>query len=127
MDKRIEAISIAKSRPIIAALKQMDAMQVKLLLVLDGEKFCSLLSIGDIQRAIIANVPLESPLEQILRERVNVARVGDSRERIITRMKERRNDFMPIVDDDKNIVDVIFWGPDDDGGYHGSVRGMWLP
>lgn len=109
MDKRIEAISIAKSRPIIAALKQMDAMKVKLLLVLDGEKFCSLLSIGDIQRAIIANVPLESPLEQILRERVNVARVGDSRERIITRMKERRNDFMPIVDDDKNIVDVIFW------------------
>lgn len=109
MDKRVEAISIAKSKPIIAALKQMDAMKVKLLLVLDGEKFCSLLSIGDIQRAIIANVPLESPLEQILRERVNVARVGDSRERIITRMKERRNDFMPIVDDDKNIVDVIFW------------------
>ncbi len=109
MDRRVEAISIAKSKPIIAALKQMDAMKVKLLLVLDGEKFCSLLSIGDIQRAIIANVPLESPLEQILRERVNVARVGDSRERIITRMKERRNDFMPIVDDDKNIVDVIFW------------------
>ena len=109
MDKRVEAISIAKSRPIIAALKQMDAMKVKLLLVLDGDKFCSLLSIGDIQRAIIANVPLESPLEHILRERVHVAKVGDSRERIIARMKERRNDFMPIVDDDKNIVDIIFW------------------
>lgn len=109
MDKRIAAISIAKSQPVIAALKQMDAMKVKLLLVLDGEKFCSLLSIGDIQRAIIANVPLESPVEKILRERVNVAKVGNSRERIIARMKERRNDFMPIVDDDKNIVDVIFW------------------
>lgn len=109
MDKLVEAISIAKSRPIIAALKQMDAMKVKLLLVLDDEKFCSLLSIGDIQRAIIANVPLESPIEQILRDKVHVAKIGDSRERIIARMKERRNDFMPIVDDDKNIVDVIFW------------------
>lgn len=109
MDKRVQTISIAKSQPIIAALKQMDAKKVKLLLVLDGNKFCSLLSIGDIQRAIIANVPLESPVEKILRERVNVAKVGDSRERIIARMKERRNDFMPIVDDDNNIVDIIFW------------------
>ena len=109
MDKRIQAISIAKSQPVIAALKQMDAMKVKLLLVLDGPKFCSLLSIGDIQRAIIANVPLESPIEYILREKVNVAKVGYSRERIIARMKDRRNDFMPIVDDDNNIVDIIFW------------------
>lgn len=109
MDKRVEAISIAKSRPIIAALKQMDAMKVKLLLVTDGDKFCSLLSIGDIQRAIIANVPLESPIEKILRDKVNVAKQGDDRERIITRMKERRIDFMPIVDEEGNIVDVIFW------------------
>lgn len=109
MDKRIDAISIAKTKPVIAALKQMDAMKVKLLLVLDEEKFCSLISIGDIQRAIIANVPLESPLERILREKVHVASVGDTRERIIARMKERRNDFMPIVDEYNNIVDVIFW------------------
>ena len=109
MDKRIQSISIAKAESIIVALKQMDAMKVKLLLVTDGEKFCSLLSIGDIQRAIIANVPLESPVEQILRSKVNVAKVGDDRERIIARMKERRNDFMPIVDDDDNIADVIFW------------------
>lgn len=109
MDKRIQAISIAKTRPVIAALKQMDAMKVKLLLITDGDKFCSLLSIGDIQRAIIANVPLESPIEQILRDKVNVAKVEDDRERIIARMKERRNDFMPIVDDEGNIVDVIFW------------------
>lgn len=109
MDKRIQAISIAKTMPVIAALKQMDAMKVKLLLVTDCDKFCSLLSIGDIQRAIIANVPLESPIEQILRDKVNVAKVGDDRERIIARMKERRNDFMPIVDNECNIADVIFW------------------
>lgn len=109
MDKRIQAISIAKTNPIIAALKQMDAMKVKLLLVLDDDKFCSLLSIGDIQRAIIANTPLESPIAGILRERVNVAKLGDDRDRIITRMKDRRNDFMPIVDEECNVVDVIFW------------------
>lgn len=109
MDKRIKDISIAKNTSIIAAIKQMDAMKVKLLLVLDGDRFYSLLSIGDIQRAIIANVPLEEPIFKILREKVNVARESDSREWIITRMKERRNDFMPIVDNERNIVDVVFW------------------
>lgn len=109
IDKRIETISIAKSQSIIAALKQMDAMKTKLLLVLDGEKFCSLLSIGDIQRAIIGNVSMDTPVESILRDKVNVANAEDSRERIISRMKERRNDFMPIVDEERNIVDVIFW------------------
>ncbi len=109
MDKRIHTISISKQEPILSALRQMDSSKVKLLLVLDDGKFCSLLSIGDIQRAIIANVPLDSPVENILRKKVNVARVEDSREKIIARMRERRNDFMPIIDDDNNVVDIIFW------------------
>lgn len=109
MDKRVKAISIPKNMPIIAALKQMDAMKVKLLLVLDEDKFSSLLSIGDIQRAIIANISLETPVERILREKVSVAKVDDDRMRIIARMKERRNDFMPIVDEYNNIIDIIFW------------------
>lgn len=109
MDKRIKNISISKSQTIIAALKQMDAMKTKLLLVLDGEKFCSLLSIGDIQRAIIGNVSMDTPVESILRGKVNVASSEEPRERIISRMKERRIDFMPIVDEEKNIIDIIFW------------------
>ena len=39
----------------------------------------------------------------------HVARVSDDKEQIKAFMRERRNDFMPIVDDDKKIVDVIFW------------------
>ncbi len=109
MDKRIEKIIIEKSTPIIAALKQMDALHVKLLLVLDNRKFHSLLSIGDIQRAIIANESLNTPIEQILRAKVKVAKVSDKREEIIAKMRERRNDFMPVIDDDNNIVDIIFW------------------
>ena len=109
MDKRIEKIIVEKSTPIIAALKQMDELHVKLLLVLDNGKFCSLLSIGDIQRAIIANESLNTHIEKILREKVNVARSTDQREEIIAKMRERRNDFMPIIDDNNKIVDIIFW------------------
>ena len=109
MKPGIENISINKSATIISALKQMDTEKVKLLLVQDNGKFHSLLSIGDIQRAIIANVSLDSSIECILRKTVKVAKPTDDKNAIKAKMKERRNDFMPIVDDDNNIVDVIFW------------------
>lgn len=109
MKPGIENISINKSATIISALKQMDVEKVKLLLVLDNGKFHSLISIGDIQRAIIANVSLDSTVECILRKSVKVAKPSDDKNAIKAKMKERRNDFMPIIDEDNNIVDIIFW------------------
>lgn len=109
MNSKIREISIDKQTSIIAALKQMDKNSHKLLLVLDNEKFHSLLSIGDIQRAIIANVQMEEPITKILRSEVRVANVNDDKDKIRSYMKERRNDFMPIIDDEKRVVDVIFW------------------
>lgn len=109
MDKRFNDISIEKTASVISALKQMDRQHLKLLLVTEQGRFYSLLSIGDVQRAIIANVSIESPVSNILRAKVNVAHATDEREDIIAHMKEYRNDFMPIVDDDNNIIDIVFW------------------
>lgn len=109
MQNDIICISIEKSASIISALKLMDKKHVKLLMVLDQGHYYSLLSIGDIQRAIIANADLQQPVESILRKRVNVARTTDSREDVIANMKKQRNEFMPIVDDEGNVVEVIFW------------------
>lgn len=109
MNARIDEVTISKDTTIISALKQMDEKKHKLLLILDGEKFYSLLSIGDIQRAIIGNVNLDEPVSNILRQEVRVANVNDDKEQIKSYMKERRNDFMPIVDNEKRLVDVIFW------------------
>ena len=109
MKQSIKHISIEKNASIITALKQMDRYHVKLLVVTDNSHFHSLLSIGDIQRAIIANLSLETAIEKILRQKVNVAKPTDSREDIIVRMKKRRNEFMPIVDENNNIIDIIFW------------------
>lgn len=109
MNTKIKEVSIDKSTSIIAAMKQMDETRHRLLLVLDQERFYSLLSIGDIQRAIIANVPLEESIGKILRSEVRVAKDSDNKEQIKAHMLERRNDFMPIIDAKKQVVDVIFW------------------
>lgn len=109
MNPIIKNITVEKDISIINALKRMDEKKHKLLLVLDNGMFYSLLSIGDIQRAIISNVSLDEPVYSILRAEVRVANVTDDIEQIKAHMKERRNDFMPIIDDKRNVVDVIFW------------------
>ena len=109
LDERFQDIIIDRKTSIISALKIMDRKHIKLLLVLDNELFYSLLSIGDIQRAIIAGVATDVAVESILRKKVNVASVSDSKEQIMAEMREKRNEFMPIIDEERRVVDVIFW------------------
>lgn len=106
---KINSICIDKSAPIIDAIKLMDHIQRKLLIVLDNDLFSSLISIGDIQRAIIKGVDMNSSLCTILRQNVKVASVHDDLNAVKDRVRERRMEFMPIIDDDKKIIDVIFW------------------
>jgi predicted transcriptional regulator len=51
--------NIEQTKNLLEALKQMDALDKKLLIVVKGSKFIGLLSAGDIQRAIINNKSLE--------------------------------------------------------------------
>src|SRR5690606_14388126 len=64
---------------------------------------------GDVQRAIIADTPLESPVSTILRPEVRVAYASDDRAEVKAKMLEKRNDFMPVINDKRQVVDVIFW------------------
>jgi len=108
--KVFENLIIPKNATITDALKQMDAIKKKLLLVLnDDGTFCSLLSIGDIQRAIINNRPYNTPIVQILRETVTVANIDDKIDDIKNHIRQKRNDFMPVIDKNNNIVKIIYW------------------
>jgi dTDP-glucose pyrophosphorylase len=108
--KRIVERSIKPSAPIINALKRMDQLGIKSLLVIDGcGVFAGLLSIGDIQRAIIRNVRMEAPIGQIMRSAPRVARFGQDFAGIRQTMLKYRMECLPVVDAAGNLVDVYFW------------------
>ena len=107
--EKINRIIINSKTVISDALKKMDQENVKLLLILDDEKFTSVLSIGDIQRAIIKDIPLESVVGNILRKKIVVAHVDDDFSRIKEKMFKYRAECMPVLDDNNNLVDVYFW------------------
>ncbi len=106
---KIANISIEGNSQIVAALKKMDELDRKLLLVFDGDKYQGLLSIGDIQRAIIRNISLEKSVDSILRPNNRVAKVGDDKIAIRKMMMEFRTECMPVIDENQNLIDVIFW------------------
>src|SRR5262245_18161072 len=71
-------LSIESTKNLLDALKQMDALDKKLLIVVDKTRYIGLLSAGDIQRAIIKNKPLTTLIYQVLRRKIRVGKPDDS-------------------------------------------------
>ncbi len=106
---KINSITIQINASILDALKTMDATFRRLLLVFDGDQFKNILSIGDIQRAVLKNIPFETPVKEILRKETLISNSNESPNIIQKRMFEQRIECMPIVDSNHRLVDVIFW------------------
>jgi dTDP-glucose pyrophosphorylase len=100
---------VNKEDTILFVLKRMDQSRRKLLIVMDGLIFTSMVSIGDIQRAIIKGVDLTVSIENILRKDVSYATSLDDLSAIKERMIIRRNELMPIITPTGHIQDIIFW------------------
>lgn len=105
----LDDICIDKNSTILSALEQMDKINRKLLILTDNNKFYSLLSIGDIQRAILAKIDLSEPVTKIIRKDIRVAYDTDDLEKVKERMRIKRNEFMPVVSKDNEIVEIIYW------------------
>ncbi len=105
-----QSISVSKDTSIIETLHRMDETRHKMLLVFDNEIFLTIITIGDIQRAIIRNVSLNSPISTIL-ELANkqYAHSSDTEETIRRKMLRIRAEFMPVLNDKGELVDVVFW------------------
>ena len=110
MNEKFSRLIIESSATVLSALKQMDAAQHKLLIVAKDGKFESMFSIGDVQRAIIKGVDFNTSIESILREvNITIAKEDDDMDTIKELMREERIEFMPIINAEGSVKDVIFW------------------
>lgn len=100
-------VSIIES--IILVLKLMDTEKVKSLFVFNEDKFEGLITIGDIQRAILKGIDLSSPISSILDKNKIYASVDETVESIKVKISRLRAECMPVVDEDGNLVDVYLW------------------
>lgn len=105
----INKIKIQLNATIIDALKQMDREKVKVLIVMNDLKFCGLITIGDIQRAIIKNIGTNEYIKNIFDADKQYAKVDEPLALIKKKMLSMRAEIMPVVDENKNLIKVYYW------------------
>jgi dTDP-glucose pyrophosphorylase len=109
MKDKIASLLISPNKEILATMKLMDQLKKKLLIVISDKKFIGLISIGDIQRALIKNHKLTDKVSTIMRNDYIVAKPEYSIEQIKNLMLKLRAEFMPIVDEQNSLISVYFW------------------
>lgn len=107
---KIKDRTIQCSETIIQALKCMDKAKVKMLLVFDKSIFISILTIGDIQRAIIKGVGMNEQVSSIIKTNKKFVTPSEPLECVKEKMMKLRAECMPVVDETGNLADVYFWG-----------------
>jgi dTDP-glucose pyrophosphorylase len=107
--EKIKNIRIDSSTSVLSALKHMDKSRKRLLLVFREETFLGLISIGDIQRAIINGISLDTRIVDIIKKEPKVAAPETPIEEIKNEMLQFRMEFMPVLDETGNLYDVYFW------------------
>jgi len=109
MNSQFKSRVIHIDASIMDALKLMDKIDKKLLLIIDENKFIGLLSAGDIQRAIIQSKPLQTAVQDIIRTNIKVAKSDDSFQTIKKMMMDYRMEMCPVISESNEILKVYFW------------------
>jgi dTDP-glucose pyrophosphorylase len=101
---------IRNDKTLNQALKVMDETGYRSLLVVNSDElFAGILSIGDIQRAIIKNLPLITLISDILRLNPKIAGKDTLQEQIKDEMLRYRMEFMPVINESKQIIKIHTW------------------
>ena len=100
---------ISSETSIIKSLRRMDSEKTKILFVFNDEKFDGLLTIGDVQRAILKSIDLTQPVSAILDQNKIYASNKEIIDSIKEKMERLRAECMPVLDESGNLVEVYFW------------------
>ncbi len=107
---KINHLSISSSVSLLDAMKVMDERKVKILFVCKGERFEGVITLGDIQRAIINNIALKEPVSRILKKNKIYGYLSEGESAIKEKMRKMRAELMPILNENGELVDVWYWG-----------------
>jgi len=100
---------VQSKQTMLQALKKMDEAKVKMLFVFKDKQFLSILTIGDIQRAIIKGMDMNNPITTILDKKKKFVTTTENQNQVREKMLLLRAECMPVVNENGCLVDVYFW------------------
>ena len=108
-NSKIKKILIDPSYTILQTIKKMDEIDKKILLIVKNQKYIGLVSIGDIQRAMLKSISLDEGILKILRKDTFVGKESNSKKKLIDILLKQRVEFIPIVSKENEVLEILFW------------------
>ncbi|WP_343044127.1 nucleotidyltransferase family protein [Marinifaba aquimaris] len=100
-------IVVNRSIPIISAMEILDKQSLRIILVLDGDgNLLGTLTDGDIRRAILNNISLETSVDKIMNAKPTTVNKGTNLKKIKRIMQERDLLQIPVLEKGR-LVDLV--------------------
>lgn len=111
----ITTLIIPNNRSIKEAIYQIDVTSKKILIVANEDnKVLGVITDGDIRRWILRNGNLSNRVSQIMNTNPILVRVGEEASAFDI-MKAKFIDAIPVVDQEKRVVSIVFWNDELNG------------
>lgn len=120
LPERVSQATVAETASLRDVLGVLDRTGIKLALVIDGNrKLTGTVSDGDVRRALIKGVDLDSPVAAYCNRDFRSVRAGSSDAEILEHMKWHHLHQMPVIDaegrlTDLKLIDELIQAPDRD-------------
>lgn len=106
--ERIKRRIVAPDCTILEAMKKMDEIKMKVLFIFDKNKFEGILTLGDIQRAIIKGSSLSDGVVNILDKNKIYANALEPIDSVKRKMESIRAECMPVLNGNE-LIEVYTW------------------
>lgn len=108
--ERLKKVLINPAYTIKQALKQMDAMGQKTLLVVDGQTILlGTVTDGDIRRWILKGRSLTAAVSNVMNRKPTVLNRNFEQEAARKLMIERSFECLPVIDDNEKLISAVWW------------------
>ena len=106
----IKKFLIAKNASVKDAMKQMNTVGVKALFIANNDnRLLGSLTDGDIRRWILKEGNLKVEIEKICKKNPIYVKKGYKVEYVKQLMLNRKIEWIPVVNEKKKVVEVLFW------------------
>lgn len=99
---------IDKNITVIEAMRKLDLCAKKILLVVENNRLCGVVTDGDIRRWILKNGDLNEKVEKIMNKKPIILNLK-RKNKALDLMLEHNIEAIPLVDDNGILKSIVFW------------------
>ena len=110
MPEQYKKVLVMPDKPLREAIKQMEKAALQVLIVVDDkDRLLGIVTDGDIRRAIIRGVDLNSPVETIMGKNPITTFSPLEKREALRLMKKHGIKHIPVIDRENKVVGLVLW------------------